>query len=251
MTTIKDLFIPENPVITITDGEYQKLDVLINAFDAISAITYQSLYIIDYFKKNFLFVSDNPLFLCGHTVEEVKKMGGLFYLNNIPPDEQEMITEINRTGFDFFDKMPVEERSNFAISYDFNLLSGKKKTLVNHTFTPLLLTIEGNIRLAACVISLSSHCKPGYAKIRNINQSTFLRYLPETRSWKEETGIILNEREKDILTLSAQGFTMNEIAKRLFIAPDTVKFHKRKLFEKLNVKNITEAFAFALNHKLL
>ena len=251
MTTIKDLFIPENSLITISDGEYQKLDILINAFDAISRITYQSLYIIDYLKRNFLYVSDNQLFLCGYTTKEVKEMGGLFYLNNVPQEEHEMITEINRAGFDFFDKMPIEERANFSISYDFNLLSNKKKTLVNHTFTPILLTKEGNIRLAACVMSLSSYCKAGYAEMRNTSHTTFWKYLPETHSWIEEAEIILNEREKDILVLSAQGLTMNEIAKRLFIAPDTVKFHKRKLFEKLNVKNITEAFAFALNHKLL
>ena len=251
MTTIKDLFIPENFVITISDGEYQKLDILISAFDAISGITYQSLYIIDYLKRNFLYVSDNPLFLCGCTVEEVKDMGGLFFLNNIPQEEHEMITEINRAGFDFFDKMQIEERADFAISYDYNLLNNKKKTLINHTFTPISLTKEGNIRLAACVVSLSSHSKPGYAEIRNTNQTTFLKYVPETHSWKEEAEIILNEREKDIVVLSSQGLTMNEIAKRLFIAPDTVKFHKRKLFEKLNVKNITEAFAFSLNHKLL
>ena len=30
-----------------------------------------SIYIIDYFRKNFLFVSDNPLFLCGHSADEV------------------------------------------------------------------------------------------------------------------------------------------------------------------------------------
>ena len=30
-----------------------------------------------------------------------------------------------------------------------------------------------------------------------------------------------------------------------------IKFYKRKLFEKLDVKNITEASAFATNHKLI
>jgi DNA-binding CsgD family transcriptional regulator len=44
---------------------------------------------------------------------------------------------------------------------------------------------------------------------------------------------------------------MEEIADRLFLAVDTVKFQKRKIFEKLKVKNIVEALSFASNHKLL
>jgi len=44
---------------------------------------------------------------------------------------------------------------------------------------------------------------------------------------------------------------MNEISDKLCIAIDTVKFYKRRLFERLNVKNITEALSFATNYKLL
>ena len=44
---------------------------------------------------------------------------------------------------------------------------------------------------------------------------------------------------------------MNEMANKLCIAIDTIKFYKRKLFEKLEVKNITEAIAFVTNYKLL
>lgn len=44
---------------------------------------------------------------------------------------------------------------------------------------------------------------------------------------------------------------MNDIADYLCVAIDTVKFYKRKLFQKLNVKNIAEAISFATNYKLL
>ena len=48
-----------------------------------------------------------------------------------------------------------------------------------------------------------------------------------------------------------QGLTINEIAEKIFISPDTVKFHRRKLFEKMGVDNITEALSYATNNKLL
>ena len=37
-------------------------------------VSYQSVYLIDYFNQSFLYVSDNPLFLCGHSAEEVKEL---------------------------------------------------------------------------------------------------------------------------------------------------------------------------------
>jgi hypothetical protein len=171
MTTVKDFFIPSNSVADIPDGKYQKINILIRTFEAISRITYQSLYIIDYFRKNFLYVSANPLFLCGYTAAEVKEMGYMLYIKNVPEAELEMLTEINRAGFDFFDKIPVEERIHYTISYNFHLLNRKKKTLVNHKLTPVVLTETGKIWLAACIVSLSSHNAPGHIEIeRSINR---------------------------------------------------------------------------------
>lgn len=63
-------------------------------------------------------------------------------------------------------------------------------------------------------------------------------------------GINLNDRERDILPLSVQGYIMKEIADILCLSVETNKFHKRKLFEKMGVKNIIEAMEFAENQKL-
>ncbi|MDR1380163.1 MAG: helix-turn-helix transcriptional regulator [Tannerella sp.] len=251
MTKVKDFFLSINAVADIPDDEYQKTAVLISAFEAISRTTCQSLYVIDYFRKDFLYVSANPLFLCGHAAGEVREMGYMFYIKNVPEEEQAMLTEINRAGFDFFNKIPVDERIHYTISYNFHLLNGKKKTLINHKLTPVLMTGEGKIWLAACVVSLSSHDTPGHIEMRKAGQTAFWTYSRESRRWTENPGIVLNERERDILLLSAQGYTMDEIAGRLFLAVDTIKFQKRRLFEKLEVKNIVEALSFASNHKLL
>lgn len=63
--------------------------------------------------------------------------------------------------------------------------------------------------------------------------------------------ISLSDREREILYFSIQGFTINDIAQRIFVSTDTVKFHRRKLFEKLGLANITEAISFATNNRLL
>ena len=93
MTIIDEFFFDTNRVEGITEADYQRAQPYIEAAQAFAQSTYQSIYIIDYFRKNFLYVSDNPLFLCGHTADEVRQMGYGFYINNVPADEQPMLTE--------------------------------------------------------------------------------------------------------------------------------------------------------------
>ncbi|MCJ8289494.1 MAG: response regulator transcription factor [Crocinitomicaceae bacterium] len=48
----------------------------------------------------------------------------------------------------------------------------------------------------------------------------------------------LTEREKQILIMISQEFTQQEIAEQLFISPNTVVYHKRKLMLLLDVKSV-------------
>ncbi|RUA35106.1 MAG: hypothetical protein DSY77_03320 [Bacteroidetes bacterium] len=69
--------------------------------------------------------------------------------------------------------------------------------------------------------------------------------------WKRIEKIALSDREKNILRYSIIGYSINEISEKLFIPSDTVKFHKRKLFEKLEVSNISEAISYASQNELI
>ena len=51
----------------------------------------------------------------------------------------------------------------------------------------------------------------------------------------------LSERERDILTLIAQGYTNPAIADRLFLSPKTVRNHVSSIFGKLQVSSRAEA----------
>lgn len=62
---------------------------------------------------------------------------------------------------------------------------------------------------------------------------------------------ILNEREREILELLAQGARNKEIAAQLFITAKTVEYHLSNLFGKLSVSNRTEAVRAALDRGLI
>jgi DNA-binding NarL/FixJ family response regulator len=61
----------------------------------------------------------------------------------------------------------------------------------------------------------------------------------------------LTQRERDVLRLLADGHSNEEIGKRLFISPETVRTHVRKAMAKLDADTRTQAVAKALRQSLI
>jgi len=61
----------------------------------------------------------------------------------------------------------------------------------------------------------------------------------------------LTQRERDVLRLLADGLSNEEIGKRLFISPETVRTHVRKAMSKLDADTRTQAVATALRQSLI
>lgn len=62
----------------------------------------------------------------------------------------------------------------------------------------------------------------------------------------------LTDREREVLDLLVQGITSNrELAERLVITENTVKYHFRNILDKLHVQNRAQVVAFAVRHGLL
>ncbi len=251
MPQIDDFFMYENRVEGITEADYQRAQLYVEAAKAFAQTTYQSIYIIDYYRKNFLYVSDNPLFLCGHTADEVRQMGYSFYLDYVPKEEVEMLKELNRSGFRAFYDEPVENRCQCMMSYDFHITSGNRLLLISHKITPLVMTADGRVWLALCTVSLLPHKEAGHIEFRQFRTGEKREYSLQGHRWRNRETITLKSEEKQILTLSAQGYTMKEIAEQMLRSFDTIKFYRRQIFEKLDVQNITEALALATNYGLV
>ena len=61
----------------------------------------------------------------------------------------------------------------------------------------------------------------------------------------------LTSREKEVLRLTAEGFTNQEIAEKLVISPKTVDTYRQRIMEKLNLHHRSELVRYALKTGLL
>ncbi len=71
----------------------------------------------------------------------------------------------------------------------------------------------------------------------------------DVRSLKSEPMEQLSPRERSLLEALSKGRTNRELAQEFGITINTVKFHLSNLFEKLAVRNRTQAIAFYYSHR--
>lgn len=252
MSDVKDFFNSKNTVYEISQEDLNQKDNYLEAIYAFARTTYKSIYVIDYKEKGFEYVSENPLFLCGHSAKEVKEMGYEFYFKHVPDSDLELLLKINKAGFEFYESIPLEERKYATISYDFHLKNNEGKTiLVNQKLTPIFLTKEGKVWKCVCIISLSNEKYSGNIRIYNTKTNKISEYDLKGDFWRTSNNIELNKREKEILQLSIRGYTINEVANKIFLSSDTVKYHRKNLYEKLEVSNMSEAIISATNNRLI
>ncbi|MDO8616301.1 MAG: response regulator transcription factor [Dehalococcoidia bacterium] len=75
-------------------------------------------------------------------------------------------------------------------------------------------------------------------------------YLKGGSEGREERDV-LTSREREVLKLTAEGFTNNEIAEQLVISPKTVDTYRQRIMEKLNLHHRSELVRYALRKGLL
>lgn len=86
--------------------------------------------------------------------------------------------------------------------------------------------------------AIESVYREGYFFTRNVSQAMLIGLKGHMRKKPTlKNNVALTAREVEVLELICQEYTAKEIANKLFISPRTAEGHRRKLIEKLGVKN--------------
>lgn len=69
---------------------------------------------------------------------------------------------------------------------------------------------------------------------------------------KPEEGVpLLTRREKEVLSLIADGLTTQEIATQLFVSVTTIDTHRKNLLVKFNARNVAAMIKMAMQHQII
>lgn len=231
--------------------DYSVRDALfIQSLKALESVMDIDAYILDYMNKKIVYITEGA-FIGAYTDSSGLSSIGFDYLERIVVDkDKRFFATINAKVFDFFYSLPLKRRMNGYYTHDLRINGKNNKTsLVNLRVTPLDLTESGAIRLSLSVMSYPTSDKPGNAYIKMTDHNTIYKFLPVTQKFAEVKTEKLTSTGASILKLSANGKTAKEIAEIVGISVNTVKYHKKRIFAQLDVRNTAEAIQWMNNQK--
>ncbi|ATA89042.1 hypothetical protein CGC58_04520 [Capnocytophaga stomatis] len=172
-------------------------------------------------------------------------------MKSIKKEDIELFKKVKIAFSSFLDRIPAEhDKCCYTMCYTIRLQNKRPihSFLIHHKITPILIDDKGHIHKVLCVLSLSG--KREHNKISIYNENDAWEFDSNKLFWKKKQKITLSDREKEVIYLSAQGYNVKEVAKLLFIAPNTVKFHRKNIFEKTGTNNITEILNYLIDNRV-
>lgn len=249
-------FVQSHPSLVFLEEDttdYSKRDeYFIQSLKAMENVIDIDAYIIDYKNQKILYATKgstlgtDQYFIRNEVV-------GLSHLGNLIADEDlSMISTILFKVYDFMYSLPANRRKNGYYTRDYRIRTRNNKTvLINHKATILDLTDDGALRLSLCIISYPTSDKQGNAYIKMVDTNTVYEFMVASQKFVEVKTQKLTSKATRILELASNGKDRNQIAKELGISVNTVKYHKKKIFSQIGVRNTPEAIQWMNNQKKL
>lgn len=231
---------------------YKNLGTCFDVLASVSRVCYPSFYVVDYYRHNFFYVSDNPLFLGGKPSEEVMRLGYEYYLEQIHPDDFRMMIEVKKSGIQFLYGLPPDTWTRYTLSLNLRMKDGYGGYIMtNHRWTPMRLSPDNHLWLSFCAVTLAVEHHSSNAYISSSH--TDRKWIPRDgyEGWDMVDKVRLKSDEVHLIKLAAQGLTMDDMADRLNKSVDSIKKYRKALFKKLGVNSMNEAIVFAMTHQLL
>jgi DNA-binding NarL/FixJ family response regulator len=246
----------------------QEINNIVTMFDALASICRGSVYIIDFQKKCFRYISNHDLFLCGHSVDEVMQLGYRFYSEIVHPDDILLLKKIFRKILKVGHHTKQQNDMHyFSFMIRSKIYPQQRKQpdylMTYHKLIPIFA--DGQIQSGICLITCSATSITSAAEknSKNLNISSdnlmlyykdnnrFDKYFFKTRKWKTYKIEHLTRDEKIILILAMNGENNKSLAERLCTSYDNLQHKLTKLYRKLGVKTMRQALIYSINHSLL
>ncbi len=199
----------------------------------------------DFYKNNYYYVSERFNDVFGFSKNKLPEVDQIWFRKRFHPDDY----IINLAGVELhklISNQPVENRKNFKLTHDFRI-KNDTDNWIRLLVQDYILEIDkvGNywLNMKLCDLSpVQDLDAPATSVCRNtITGEVMFSFEGKNGNTKQ-----ISDREKQVLSLVAEGMRSKEIAEQLFISANTVNNHRRNMINKLNVSNSSEAVMLAL-----
>jgi DNA-binding NarL/FixJ family response regulator len=243
----------------ITTENQEIIDTAI-MFDALVSICRGSVYVINFRKKCFRYISNHELLLCGYSVDKVMQMGYKFYSKIVHPEDMPLVEQIFSA---ILAAVSNTDRQNdmhyFSFTYRIRIYPQQGKhpdyLMVHHKLVPVFA--DGQIQFGVCLVSCAETEKAekdmdsGNLRLYYKDNKRFDEYSFKREEWDTHKVKHLSKIEKNILVFAVNGEDDKLIAEKLSISPDNLQHRLMRLYEKLGVSTMTQAIIHSINHSLI
>lgn len=197
--------------------------------------------------KKFSYISPKCVDELGYSHDQINRESGFFFMQQIHPEDIEGVVACFTSLAGMENQLTDRIAFRFVLNYRFRTANGAYIHLHDEKFS----TTSSNGKLIGfTMLKDITHTQP----FTDVRLKTFQKsnnrfipineYIPSSGKPKEVTA-----REEDVLNLLQEGFSTGEIADRLSLSVNTVRNHRRHLFQKANVRNRQELMNFARSRK--
>ena len=190
-------------------------------------------------------------FLSGMRIEDAENSEMDIYKKLTPEAELSRMNELRIKAKEMLGEKFGRKGQYVCFEFDLLLSIMGKGKLFHFSSVPFMYKKDGSVWMTLGIVSPVSRKEIGEVILRIRGERIYYQYDFARHKWIEKCIVDLSDKEKSVLTFSAQGFTEREIAKMMFKSHNSIKTYKRSLFRKLGVNSIAEALMYSLNNHLL
>ena len=231
------------------------------SFPDFSSMMTEALFVLDFQKRSFLYVSPHNLFLCGYSIEKVKDEGYYFFRSILHPDDLPQWIEIHVAILKslYNNKLSTERINYFGCTLRLRNLLSYKDNEPDYLMVYLKIKpkFQDGIPLwGICLLSISVVPKSGNLCVFYDNHDYSI-YSFLSGKWSFHPFVPLSKREKQILIWGQAGLSNKEMAGRLHLSVKLIEKIKTSLFEKQsivdehNLNSFSKKNQYANNRRLI
>lgn len=205
-----------------------------------------ALAILNIETMHYSCILGNPEKVGGFEIENYLEQGVKFFLSQVPLADYSALEKMLAMMNDYYINLSDEQAQKFKAIFDFKVRRSDN-TLSRICQENLCLKRGKNgsiLLLFALVSDITNLKKDGKQHFYLSNGKEHLLYMIDNKDDKMQPIEPLSKRELEIAKLLGQNLTSEQIGEKLFISPNTVNTHRRKMLKKIGMSDTLELVNF-------